>query len=155
LYAIKDKNDSSSFELDDLVDTTVIGSTPPDLSVDNGWYFLLPQGEKALAESIVFNKILYATTFLPNDDACTPGGYAKLYKTNYLINNNNIGEIIGGGIPSKPVIVITKTGKAKLLISVGSTNPNPDSPDTGAGVTKIDVDTEKVFILKWWRELFN
>jgi Tfp pilus tip-associated adhesin PilY1 len=172
LYAIKDNHDDSSpfkpFELGALInaDTTAIGYTPPNLSVDNGWYLRLPQGEKALAESIVFYKILYATTFLPNDDPCTPGGYAKLYALDYLTGtpaidfngdgNKDTGFVIGGGIPSKPVIIITETGKTKLLVSVGSTNPDAGSDDTGAGIPTFDPPAPPInFFLRWWRELFN
>jgi len=155
LYAIKDKHDDISLVLDDLIDVTDATNTPNLAGSDDGWYFLLPQGEKALSESIVFSKFLYATTFLPNNDPCTPGGYAKLYSLNYL-KGNGTSQIIGGGIPSEPVIVITKDGTAKLLISVGSTNPNADSDDTGAGITTFDPPSDKVnFILRWWRELFN
>jgi hypothetical protein len=50
--------------------------------------------------------------------------------------------IIGGGIPSKTVIVITDTlVPAKMLISVGSTNPHATSGSFAAGVIGIDLST--------------
>ncbi|MBU0465927.1 MAG: hypothetical protein KKE12_20425, partial [Proteobacteria bacterium] len=172
LYAIKDEHDSSSFALGDLVnaDTNLVTNpayTTPNLSgSDNGWYLLMEQGDKALSESVVFNKTLYATTFLPNNEACVPGGYAKLYALNYLTGaaafdfdgdgNNDTNTIIGGGIPSKPVVIITDTGVTKLLISTSSTNPDAASDITSAGVTTTGLEFPVInFFLKWWKELFN
>jgi hypothetical protein len=63
---------------------------------------------------------------------------------------------IGGGIPSKVVTVITDTGGTKLFISVGSTNPDPNSEAFDAGVVTIDPLTpENNFFYLWWRELLN
>jgi Tfp pilus tip-associated adhesin PilY1 len=82
-------------------------------------------GEKVLAENIVFYKTLYITTFLPNEDPCAPGGNGKLYALSYLTgqpvldfdgdSSHDRSYTIGGGIPSKPVTLITKTG-TRLLI---------------------------------------
>ena len=169
LYAIKDIHNALSLELDDLVnaDSTALGYTAPDLAEsDNGWYLLMEQGDKALAESVVFNKTLYATTFLPNNEACVPGGYAKLYALDYLTGaaafdfdgdgDNDTNEIIGGGLPSKPVVIITETGVAKLLILTSSTNPDPASDITSAGVTTTGLEFPVInFFLKWWKEIFN
>lgn len=169
LYAIKDQHDSSlSLVSGNLVDAYITSDyTIPDLAgSDNGWYLQMEPGEKALSESVVFNKVLYATTFLPNDQACVPGGYARLYALKYLtgvaafdfdgVEGNDTSKIIGGGIPSKPVVIITTTGVAKLLISTSSTNPDADSEGTEAGVTVTGLVFPQVnFLLKWWRELFN
>lgn len=63
--------------------------------------------------------------------------------------------IIGGGIPSKPVMVIRDSG-INLLISVGSTNPDDESEDVAAGVLVIDPVVPDVnFFYLWWRELLN
>ena len=169
LYAIKDNNGTSSFVLDDLknADTTAADYVVPDLAgADNGWYLLMEPGEKALSESVVFNKILYATTFLPNDEACVPGGYARLYALNYLTgapafdfdgdDDKDTVKVIGGGIPSKPVVIITTTGVAKLLISTSSTNPDADSEVTEAGVTTTGLEFPDInFFLRWWKEVFD
>ena len=65
-------------------------------------------------------------------------------------------KIIGGGIPSKPVIVITGTNVAKLLISTSSTNPEQTSEETTAGVITVDVEFPDInFHLRWWEEVFN
>ncbi|MDH3884288.1 MAG: hypothetical protein OET63_08740, partial [Desulfobacterales bacterium] len=97
-------------------------------------------------------------------------GNAKLYAIDYLTgaavikftDTDGDGDkdltrsvILGGGIPSKPVTVITSAGQ-KLLISLGSTNPDADSKAIGAGIVGIDplYPTRNFFYL-WWRELLN
>jgi len=165
----------------DLVDVTDPGATPPDLSgsgdvdtnlnTDRGWYIRLVDesdnavGEKTLAESTVFYKVFYITTFTPNDEPCVPGGEGKLYALSYLTgeavidfdddDTNDRSVTVGGGIPSKPVMVIRDEGTS-LLLSVGSTNPDDDSEDVAAGVVVIDPIVPDVnFFYLWWRELFN
>jgi type IV pilus assembly protein PilY1 len=178
LYAIKDVHSDiivDSLDLNDLenADTDSLtnpGYTVPDtLGSGNGWYLVMELGEKALSKSIVFNKTLYATTFLPNNEACVPGGYAKLYAVDYLtgapkfdldgdgdVDADDASKVIGGGIPSKPVIVITAAGVSKLLISTSSTNPDQASEETTAGIITVDVEFPDVnFYLKWWKEVFN
>jgi Tfp pilus tip-associated adhesin PilY1 len=138
------------------------------LSTDNGWYIQLVDdsgsavGEKVLSEGVVFYKVFYITTFTPNDDACVPGGNGKLYALSYLTGqpvldfdhdgNNDRSVIIGGGIPSKPVMLITKTG-TRLLISVGSSNADDSSESTSAGVLNITPVLPSInFFYKYWRE---
>jgi hypothetical protein len=111
---------------------------------------------------VVFYKALYITTFTPNQDPCSPGGEGKLYALSHLTGqpvldfdhdgNNDRSVTIGGGIPSKPVTLITKTG-TRLLVSVGSSNPNAASPSTGAGVLNITPLLPPInFFYKYWRE---
>jgi hypothetical protein len=144
---------------------------------DQGWYIRLVDqngaavGEKVLAKSTVFYKTLYITTFTPNNHPCLPGGEGKLYALDYktgaavLFLGSDIdgdgnpdltrGVAIGGGIPSKPVMVITRTSR-KLLISIGSTTPEATSEVLDAGVVRIDpLGPSKNFFLKWWRQLFS
>ena len=191
LCAIKDTHSSTTIigEQDvsgilypnELVDVTDPSATPPNLNdptsdadgngPDKGWYIRLVDdsgnavGEKVLAESTVFYKVFYITTFTPNDDPCMPGGEGKLYALSYLTggaamdfdddNTNDRSVIIGGGIPSKPVMIIRDSG-TNLLISVGSTNPDDECEDVAAGVLVIDpVVPDTNFFYLWWRELFN
>jgi hypothetical protein len=59
---------------------------------------------------------------------------------------------IGGGIPSNPVMVISDTG-VKQFIAVGSTNPDENSPDVGAGILGIDPKFPSInFFYLWWNE---
>ena len=64
---------------------------------------------------------------------------------------------MGGGIPSKPVIVLKDgDGTPKLLISVGSTVPDEDSNSTDAGIViKNATFPTKNFFYLWWKELFD
>ena len=154
----------------DMVDVTDPTATLPDLTTDLGWYIRLVDdsgsavGEKVLAEGVVFYKAFYITTFTPNEDPCAPGGDGKLYALSHLTGeavldfdndgNNDRSVTIGGGIPSKPVTLITKTG-TKLLVSVGSANPNAASPTTGAGVMNITPLLPPInFFYKFWKEVF-
>ncbi len=91
-------------------------------------------GEKGLAKTVIFNGILYVTTYVPANSCnstvtCSPNeGVARLYAINYLdatpeIDMDKDGDIdtadrvakIGGGIPSEPVIVIREGGTTGLV----------------------------------------
>jgi type IV pilus assembly protein PilY1 len=159
----------------DLDDTT--GDVDMNNEYDQGWYIRLVDesgsavGEKVLAQGTVFYKTFYITTFTPNDDPCLPGGAGKLYALNYLtggavlfvgndIDGDGIDDLtrsvmIGGGIPSRPVMVIHKKDQ-DLLISVGTTNPDPTSESIEAGVIVVDpLAPKRNFFSIWWRQLFS
>jgi type IV pilus assembly protein PilY1 len=153
------------------------GNVDSNSNYDQGWYIRLVDspgesevaaGEKVLAQGIVFYKTYYLTTFTPNSDPCVPGGNAKIYALNYLtgeavIKFTDLDEdgdldltrslLLGGGIPSKPVVVITSAGQ-KLFISLGSTNPDAASQSIGAGIIEVDpLYPKHNFFYLWWREL--
>jgi hypothetical protein len=89
--------------------------------------------------------------------------YALQYKTSGDVldfdkdGTKERSALIGGGIPSKTVIVITDTlVPAKMLMSVGSTNPDGESESFAAGVISIDpLSPDANFYYRWWRELTN
>jgi Tfp pilus tip-associated adhesin PilY1 len=173
IAAVKETHSSTTIVGDTdthFVNVTDPAAALPDLTTDNGWYILLVDGsgsavgEKVLAEGVVFYKTFYITTFTPNQDPCSPGGEGKLYALSHLTgeavldfdgdSNNDRSVTIGGGIPSKPVTLITKTG-TRLLVSVGSSNPNAASPSTGAGVMNITPLLPPInFFYKFWKEVF-
>ncbi len=160
----------------DLVDVTDTAATPPILDAvgdvdsnnrdDVGWYIRLQSGEKALSEGTVMSGVLYITSFVPNDQPCVPGGDAMLYALNYKTGAAVLSFTydpdaplvrsveLGGGIPSRPVPFITDEG-VQLLVSVGSTKPDPFSPVTGAGITMPETVPEKNFFYLYWKELFD
>lgn len=134
-------------------------------ATQKGWYRTLQDGEKVLSEGVLFNKIFYVTSFLPTTAPCVPGGFAYLYGLDYLtgepaadFDNNGTPEEkveIGGGIASKPVVVLHDEEES-LLISVGSTVSEAASESTTAGVIsqKVSFPTHNFFLI-WWRELFD
>ncbi|MFC1881483.1 pilus assembly protein [Thermodesulfobacteriota bacterium] len=144
---------------------------------DQGWYIRLVDqsaaavGEKVLGKSTVFYKTLYISTFTPNNHPCLPGGEGRLYAVNYKTGRAVLflgGDIdgdgnadltrsvsIGGGIPSKPVMVI-KQDSRKILISIGSTTPEATSEILDAGIVRINpLEQNKNFFIRWWRQLFG
>ncbi|MGD9044189.1 MAG: PilC/PilY family type IV pilus protein, partial [Desulfobacterales bacterium] len=146
---------------------------------DQGWFIRLvdnsgasevTEGEKVLGQGVAFYKTYYVTTFTPNDHPCMPGGIAKLYAIDYktgaavlkFTDTDNDGEkdltrsvVLGGGIPSKTVVVITISNQ-KLFFSLGSTNPDADSKAVGAGIVSVDpLYPKRNFFYLWWRELLN
>jgi type IV pilus assembly protein PilY1 len=147
-----------------------------DGNPDQGWYIRFVDalgaevGEKVLARGVVFYKTYYVTTFTPNDNPCVPGGFARLYALEYRtgaaaiaftdtdgdgIDDLTRSVLIGGGIPSKPVTVITAEN-TKLFISVGSTNPTVGSESAGAGIVALDpLYPKRNFFYLWWRQVFN
>ena len=177
IYVVKDNHSSNTILETDMVDVTNPADPMPDLdnstgdvdldgNIDKGWFIQLDPGEKALAENTVFYKTIYLTTFVPNDDPCLPGGVGKLYALSYktgaaAIDFDGAGTldrstIIGGGIPSKVVLILTDTGGTKLFISVGSTNPDPNSEAFDAGVVAFDPLAPPLdFHYLWWRELLD
>jgi type IV pilus assembly protein PilY1 len=153
-----------------LVDATEPTATSSNLSFDKGWYIRLVDdsgnavGEKVLSEGTVFYKTFYITTFTPNNDPSVPGGDAKLYALSYLTgaavldfdddSNLDRNSLIGEGIPSEPVTLITRTG-TKLLISMGSTDPARGNPSLSAGVKDIDPLKPSInCFYRFWREIF-
>jgi len=164
IYAVKDVHSSTAFVEVDLVDVTDPMAALPDLPTDNGFYIQLSSGEKVLSESMVFYKTLYATTFIPGStDPCVPGGDGRIYALNYLTGGATIDFTgddvpertldIGGGIPSKPVMVIPPgDAPPRILISVGSTKADGISEEHGAGTLTINpkLPTANFFYL-WWR----
>jgi type IV pilus assembly protein PilY1 len=154
----------------DLVDVTHPSAALPNLPFDQGWYIRLVDdnnnavGEKVLAEGTVFYKTFYITTFTPSGNLDVPGGKSKLYALSYLtgasvldFNGDSILEsnsTIGEGIPSKPVVLITRTG-TNLLISMESADPDAAGPGIRTGLKKIDplLPPNNIFY-RYWKEIF-
>ena len=178
IYAIKDTHAYSTLTEADLVDVTSASATPPDLdipgdvdyngSTDKGWYLRLVDssgagiGEKTLAKGTVYYKVLYITTFTPSPDPCLPGGAATIYALDYKTGAAVLSfggsslvrsKMIGGGIPSNPVPIISADGQ-KLLVSVGSTLPVAGCESVEAGILGIDpLAPDLNFFYMWWREM--
>jgi len=175
ILAVRDNHRTSrlSAEAGDLVN---LDDATPNLDLpaadvdqndrdDLGFFLALNPGEKVLAEAVVFYRIIYMTSFEPNDVPCVPGGNSWLYALEYktgapkipIDENGTMArrKNIGGGIASDPVVIINE-GDAKLMISVGEANPDEDSESTGAGVSRSEPPSPPPSLfLRWWQELFD
>jgi type IV pilus assembly protein PilY1 len=149
IYAIRnDWEDSSTFTTlteDDLVDVTdnliQVGTdeeqatVEEDLENSRGWFFKLENpGEKIISSVIVYNKVLYFTTYEPedetdvDDDPCdeTSGyGTARFYAVDYengsavadydetttgTYTTSDRSMVIGSSIASSPALAIFSSG---------------------------------------------
>jgi type IV pilus assembly protein PilY1 len=168
MYAVKDNHSllpTSSPPPAALVQTDLINAitTNPNLvGTDKGWYLPLASGEKVLAENTVFAGTLSFTTFTPGSEPCVPGGLARLYEVQYktgaaVVDFDGDGTadrslVIGGGIPSRPVVVIGDEGQG-MFVSVGTTVVDDTSESVGAGSVKPPLPGF-IFNLRriWWKE---
>lgn len=157
IYAIKNSWASSWTTLNeaDLVDVSgysYSAATYASLETEDGWYIKLNErsGEKIMSSPLVFNKIVFFTTYAPEPgnaftDKCSLEGLGggRLYALNYLTgeaamnfdtsNDTSDGEVLaksdrslslGVGIPSPPTLIVTEDGGAKLII--GTAGPDGD-----------------------------
>ena len=88
-YAIKDNDRSSTYSISNLED--ISSSLYQDLSTKRGWFMTLAgQGEKVLADSVVFGGIVYFTSYTP-DTSGNPwqsGGNRKVIRSSdYAVEN--------------------------------------------------------------------
>ena len=125
-YGIKD--DTTMANGSTLTESDLANITASDTTPTQGWFFLLASNEKVLAAPDVFNLIVFFSSFIPTTTtACgTGGGTAKLYAvqmlTGFAALDWSLGvaltttsasatrsKIIGTGIPSRPITVITES----------------------------------------------
>lgn len=142
-YAVKDDGVGvyPRRENQELQEISSVNTFIPD-PTKKGWYMILErsgqQVEKALARPVVFDNILYFTTFAYKGNAagCSIEGDARLYKLYYKTGGGalNVDELsdlkgtpssqryvkIGQGIPSNPVISVSNQGVTSIII--GTTN---------------------------------
>ncbi|MBI3900246.1 MAG: hypothetical protein HY308_18435 [Gammaproteobacteria bacterium] len=160
---LKDSNlyDATSNVLQDAANAGYTAALT-SIKAGKGWYIDLKEsgsapngapatwpwvGEKGLAKPVIFDGVLFATTYTPANDVnatltCSSSeGLAKIYGLNYLnataaVDFNADGTIstsersynLGGGIPSETVIVIREGGVTSLVgTSGGAARPNINS----------------------------
>jgi len=136
----------------DLKESTAIAELPNGLT-NQVWV-----GEKVLARTLIFDGVLYVTTYVPANDTtavqtCSAAeGAARYYAINVLtgapsfnLDNSADGSedrfvLIGGGIPSDPVIVVREGGASGLVGGSG-----------GAGTMKVPSGTHR-YRTYWYDE---
>jgi hypothetical protein len=172
-YAIRDGNPSSPYTESDLsnftsvianTDNTVTGTVTP---TQNGWFAVMPNtNEKILSDAVLFNDVLFFTTFKSETtNLCGGGGDARLYglRTSLAASTGTSNMSAGaggllpasgtarvrsrlldsGGIPSSPVVSMSVSGAANLY--VGTTN--------AARVQSFTIDSPTTFKrLRRWKE---
>jgi len=127
IYAVKDTG--SAVTLANLENVT--SSTYADADDKRGWYMVLAgNGEKVLAEPVVFGGVAYFTSYIPSTggDVCQQGqGTANLYALGYLTAASATGVgtrsiRVGYGIPTAPIISLKPggTGSPDLYVTVSS-----------------------------------
>ncbi len=126
IHAAKDTG--STVTLGQLENVT--GSTYADTDEKKGWYIILAgQGEKVLAEPVVFGGVAYFTSYVPTvgGDVCQQSlGTAHLYALGYLTaasatGTGNRSIQVGYGIPTAPIVSFRPGGAvADLYVTVSS-----------------------------------
>jgi len=110
--------------------------SPSDQSTKRGWYIKFDtKGEKVLSKPSVFNRLVYFTTYTPDDssghtETCSQGGTGKLYIVEYLSAGGALefsdasyalghtsarSKLIGMGTLSAPVITVNLKGQAVVI----------------------------------------
>jgi Tfp pilus tip-associated adhesin PilY1 len=167
-YAVKDDGLGvyPRRENKELQEISSINTFTPD-PTKKGWYLILELSaqlvEKVLARPVVFNNLVYFTTYAYKGNAtgCSIDGDARLYILKYdtgggALNVNDIGDLqgppstkryknIGAGVPSNPVLSTKMMGKASLI--VGTTNSQVFSQEV--------FTSEKGKTLLYWREVIR
>jgi type IV pilus assembly protein PilY1 len=124
-----------------------ITSTYTDSPTKKGWYInLAGQAEKILSDPVVFGGAVYFTTFTPaagGTGSCSQSGTARIYGIKHGVSSTGGGAggvldqsapttrsaVIGGGIPSAPVISLKpgNTASPDLYVTIsggGGQNAN-------------------------------
>lgn len=124
-FAVKDKFPATPPTVGNLVN--ISSGLYTDSDSNPGWVITLPNaGEKILADTAIYNGVIYFTTYTPGDTSnpCEQSGAARIYAINYLTGKGlfaggDRSQVIGQGIPSSPIVSINPiTGTADIYASV-------------------------------------
>ena len=159
------KDDGVSTPGSTITKSALTNVTSSNSSPTGGWYFTLSSNEKVFGGPEIFNEVIFFSSFTPlNTSPCdTEGGTAQLYAvelgSGFAGISMNSGErldstdsskqrskIVGGGIPSSPIITLQESGATIISnVVVGTTSgelPSNPAPPTVA---------KRVL---YWREVF-
>jgi Tfp pilus tip-associated adhesin PilY1 len=138
-YAVKDNDRTSTYEISDL-DNITMGVFDP-ASTKKGWYFNFSgSGEKMLADPVVFNGVVYFTTYTPNQSAnvCSREGSASIFAVKYttgggLFSGGERSTGIGTGMGTTPVLSHNPYGGTNMFFTVSGTGGTGGSGTGGNG----------------------
>ena len=157
IYAVKDTG--SALTLGQLENVT--SSNYADTDEKKGWYLVLAgNGEKVLAESVIFGGVAYFTSYIPSTggDVCQQGqGTARLYALGYLTaasatGTDNRSIQVGYGIPTAPIISLKPggTGTPDLYVTISSGDSWTTTRTVKAAVTPASVSNRSNML--FWRD---
>jgi type IV pilus assembly protein PilY1 len=178
LYAVKDKNPTTSLAETDLVDVTLDSLQDPntpsatkssilqDLSQKSGWFIKLDQspGEKSLSVPVVFYGIVYYSTFSPTvgseTDICFVGEgtsrlYALKYKSGNAVFNLDLENDSGGTVLSRSdrsMVIGSAIPSGVIITFIGGTSVG--YVGVGGGVYKPTLFSKRSIIPVAWRIVF-
>jgi type IV pilus assembly protein PilY1 len=139
-YAVKD-NGIGNYPRREIDLADVTSSNTFSLASKDGWYLRLEKStqksEKVLAKPVVFNKVVYFTTYTYSAvaNSCSTVDEGRLYLVEYLSgagafelkdlsalerSSSQRLKTIGTGVPSNPVITVD--GKGKASVTIGTTS---------------------------------
>ena len=118
--------DVSSIEItNDAAGATLFESTMTDIAAKDGWYRdFSTSGERNLGQAAILGDIVTFSTFIPNNDLCSPEGNSNLYALHYKTGTAYYeGVLLTSDYPSgvdsnNKVLYVTSAGKGY------STTPN-------------------------------
>jgi type IV pilus assembly protein PilY1 len=152
-YGIIDDGSGTITKADHLVDQT---TTIHPLTGHKGWYINLSvssPSERVISEATVVAKVVFFTSFIPDDDPCAYGGFSYLWAVKYLtggapdepvltdLEEGERRKDLGSGLPSTPVVSIKHE---KVIIQTSDATIHTE------GVTLPDLGVK----LRSWREVF-
>lgn len=163
IYSVKDIGQTTPKSEADLSDAT--STTTVSTASSSGWYIKLNAraGEKALAGATVMSRVAYFTTYTPSssgENICSADnrGTARFYALQHLTaapaynfdtsNDTSVvvkgttdrSKVIGTGIPSGMVTVISSTGISAIV-------------GTGGALVTPPIDSTGSVIPTYWREV--
>jgi type IV pilus assembly protein PilY1 len=164
IYGIKD--DTTMANGSPLTESNLANVSTSETTPTQGWFLLLGSNEKVLTAADVFNMIAFFSSFVPTTTGgCgTGGGTAKLYAVQMFTGYAALdwssgvaltsidasaarGKIIGTGIPSRPITIISESGATiSTSVIVATTSQQlPSNPVPPPSAMR------KVL---YWREVF-
>lgn len=159
-FAIKDNDRTTTYKIHDLVNVTSSGNTLDfTSSSDKGYYINLSEnGEKILADPVVFGFVAYFTTYTPSTEGgiCAQSGSASLYAINSktgggALSNGSRSMGIGTGIASTPLLSMQPTGSGSLIPDLYATVSGGGG--VGASTGRVNINppglSNRTNILHW------